>query len=158
MLYWVVRVLFLACKGARRGTPPGPGVQTPCSPQGVRPQGPGGALIYPKRRPLRLSICNSSKYTINETFDTKNSPQKCRNFEIFSWVLSFSLSFELFSLEFFSRWPKIKPALKSIKFKKRCEPCLMSEAKRKPHYSNSSILVVKAMKNHRSSQFICSTE
>ena len=101
----------LACKGARRGTPPGPGVQTPCSPQGVRPQGPGGALIYPKRRPLRLSICNSSKYTINETFDTKNSPQKCRNFEIFSWVLSFSLSFELFSLEFFSRWPKIKPVL-----------------------------------------------
>ena len=103
--------LSVACKGARRGTPPGPGVQTPCSPQGVRPQGPGGALIYPKRRPLRLSICNSSKYTINETFDTKNSPQKCRNFEIFSSVLSFSLSFELFSCEFFSRWSKIKPVL-----------------------------------------------
>ena len=53
--------------------------------------------------PLGLSICNSSKFTINETFYTKDSPQKCRNFELFSWVLSFFLEFwVIFSWVFFS--------------------------------------------------------
>ena len=46
--FYLSYILGIVCKGARWGTPPGPGVQTPCSPQGVRPQGPGGALISPK--------------------------------------------------------------------------------------------------------------
>ena len=50
---------------------------------------------------LGLSIGNSSKNTINESFYNKNSPQKCRNFELFSWILSFSLSWDIFPWVFF---------------------------------------------------------
>ena len=60
------------------------------------------AVLHSFVGPLGLSICNSSKYTINETFYTKNLPQKCRNFELFSWVLSFFLEFwVIFPLSFF---------------------------------------------------------
>ena len=58
------------------------------------------AVLHSFVGPLGLSICNSSKYTINETFYTKNLHQKCRNFELFSWVLSYYLEVWVFFILF----------------------------------------------------------